>query len=271
MAAKKSTSFQILSKAIQDKKRHVKGLSIRLLSQKMGISHSYLSRALQGQKGLSKTQVDQLCKLLDVNEITRALLDKALITEASKRRGIESVDTHVGSKTSFVALEDFEEIKDREFTLYDEWYLIPIMDLTTLKHFKSDPKWIGAKLGISIDEADKALTKLLDNGYLKPKAKGLTKTDQKMRIHTVKSLAKIRSYHKHMMLKALEELETKTDDESFQKRLISGISIAVNPDNIPKARQIIQAAMHEVATVLLEGSCTELYHLNTQLIPLLKK
>jgi hypothetical protein len=57
--------------------------------------------------------------------------------------------------------------------------------------------------------------------------------------------------------------------ESFERRLITGISIAANPENLDRARDILLAALHEVASVLSEGECTELYHLNAQLFSVL--
>ena len=92
-----------------------------------------------------------------------------------------------------------------------------------------------------------------------------------MRFPTVKSLPKIRAYHKKMIQKAVHELDKKIDEKSFQKRLISGMCIAANPEKITQAKQILQAALHEVASVLSEGNCTELYHLNAQLFSLLEE
>lgn len=267
---KKQHSYQILAKAFESKKKKSTGFSIRLVAQKIGISHSYLSRVLQGKKGLASAHLNHLCTLLEIDDVTKILLEKALITEGSEKRGLTSAAGLLNARVGIRALERYDEVRDKDFSLYDQWYFVPLMDLVAVEGFKNEPTWIAKKLGITKDEAKGAITILLQSGHLKETAKGLKKTNRVVRVPTVKSIAKIRTYHKQMILKSLEELETKTDEASFQKRLISGICISVNPENIPKAQQILQDALHEAASVLLEGKATDLYHLNVQLFSLLK-
>lgn len=157
MAKKQLRSYEILNKAFQEKKKKSSGFSIRMIAQKLNISHSYLSRVLQGKKALAPAQLNRLCPLLEIDEVTRVLLEKSLIAEGSQKRGLDSADHLLNTRVGFKALEQFEELRDKEFFLHDEWYYIPVLDLAALKGFQDDPSWIAKKLGITKEQAKNLL------------------------------------------------------------------------------------------------------------------
>ena len=71
-----------------------------------------------------------------------------------------------------------------------------------------------------------------------------------------------------MIEKAKIELETKTFDSDFQKRLINGFTLAFNPANTEKVKAKLQELMSEISIAGSEGECTEVYQLNLQFFPL---
>lgn len=46
---------------------------------------------------------------------------------------------------------------------------------------------------------------------------------------------------------------------------ITAISFVANPEHLAKAKQRLTEALHEIAEILTEGNCTEVYGLNAQL------
>lgn len=261
LMTKSLTSHEILKKSFISKKKKTYGFSIRGLARKMNISHSYLSRVFQGKKGLTKSQRKKLCVLLDMDELAVLQLEKRLAYEASFKSGIDSTDMIMRESSILESINSFDQIHEKHFSLYDEWYLIPLMDLVTCDNYQSELAWSAKKLGITVGQVASGYKKLQDLGYIKIEDNVRVKVNRKMRVATLKSIDKIRAYHKVMMLKAIAELEKKTDPISFEKRLISGICIAVNPKQLPEAKQVLQAALLKVSEILSVGKCSEIYHL----------
>ena len=46
------------------------------------------------------------------------------------------------------------------------------------------------------------------------------------------------------------------------------MTLSINPDHLPEAKDRLQKFMHELATDLNSGTCREVYQLNWQLFPL---
>lgn len=166
---------------------------------------------------------------------------------------------------------DFVNCYDTEdFSLNDEWYYIAILDLTTCSNFDPDHGWIAKRLGLSRTQVTDAIARLEKAGLLKFENGTFKKVEDHLVIPTVVSRQKVRRYHKTMLLKAIDVMETQTTVDEFQKRLIKGSTIAVNPKNIGPAKYILERALEDAILVLSEGNCTELYHCNVQLFPLSK-
>lgn len=163
---------------------------------------------------------------------------------------------------------NYEEASLNEFQIFDPWYRMAILDLVTCINFNPDPAWISQKLTITPYQAQEGLDILIKNGLVEIKNEKYIKKQEKLRLPTTRSHIIIRKYHKKMIEKSLQILLTETDDKAFNKRFINSISIAANPTNLAKAKQRLYEALHEVANILSEGECTEVYQLNTQLFSL---
>lgn len=262
---------EILRSALREKKRLNPACTLRWFARKTGKSHAYWSRVLSGQKPFSPQHFDLVCEILELDEAARMNLRRAIVARTAEAAGpLPEHDVMAFLDRKFSpALSCYKDKVERDFSLHSRWYFIAILDLTTCENFVSDSQWIAERLGITPVQAEEAVKVLLRDGYLALDHGKLRKTENKLRFPTTQSKAMIRRYHKEMMQKAIHELENKQDEESFNRRLITGISIAANPKNLDRARQILLAAIHEAAAVLSEGECTELYQLNTQLFSVL--
>jgi uncharacterized protein (TIGR02147 family) len=181
------------------------------------------------------------------------------------------LDPGVFSEDGMAALKSFVPMPNKHFSLLTPWYNIAILDLSTCDHFQKDPLWIAAQLGIGRYQVVEALKALVEHGLLIETETGYTKVESKIRLSLNSSHAEIRKFHYQMIEKAQEELSKKTSKQDFDRREISGITIATNPANLEQARQHILKAVHEAADMLSVGECTDLYQINTQLFSLLKK
>jgi hypothetical protein len=117
-------------------------------------------------------------------------------------------------------------------------------------------------------EIQKALRELEQEGYLVRKKGILKKQNKKMRIPTTRSRQLIRNFHIQMLDRAKYQLQTKSDKESFERRLVTGYTISTNTKQLSKAKLIMEKALIEISTTLSQGMPNEVYQLQFQLFPL---
>jgi len=135
-------------------------------------------------------------------------------------------------------------------------------------NFKPDVGWIAKRLGITVHQAKDGIATLSRTGFLKTDGSRWEKNKERLRFPTVASHPSVRKFHSQMISKAARHLNHATSKEDFARRLITGLTIAVNPEQIEAARAIIHKALYDVAEILTQGACTEVYQMNLQLFPL---
>jgi uncharacterized protein (TIGR02147 family) len=147
---------------------------------------------------------------------------------------------------------------------------LPLLDLTELEGSKPCPKWIAAQLGISREEARRAMSRLVRLGLLQIKGKHWAKTHATISIATRYGDDVLRSYHKQAIDRALKLLDD-TAKEELEARDITAALIPVNPKRLEEAKQRIKKFRRKILLFLSHGGPrTELYQLNVQLFPLTK-
>lgn len=232
--------------------------SLRAIARDLKISHSYLSQIINGKKKIPASRIDVFAKVLDIDEF--------YIEEIKKTIALESGLSLSQSSTSN-AFSELEVVHDKNLRLLEKWYYSPILNLVTCDNFQNDPIWISKKLGVPAADVKSAISFLKLTGFLKEVDGQLVKSYEKSRTPTVKSKEKVREFHEMMIKKSISHLRSKTTDGHFNKRLISGLTFASNPKSLEKAKIKLNEAIHEVASLLAEGPCTEVYQLNVQLFP----
>ena len=130
---------------------------------------------------------------------------------------------------------------------------------------------LATRLGISRNQVGMSLDLLEREGFIVKKGDRWEKVSERIRLPTTYSMESIRSFHQQMIDLAKWQLPNKTTEEAFKNRLINGVTMAINPDNLDKAKARLIDALCEVAEILSEGDCTEVYQINCQLFPLTKK
>ncbi len=252
-------SENVLMTALKRKQENFPHYSMRSLARDLGISPSYLSKILNGKKGLPLKYIGEIEKRLDLDQIER----KKLETLVKK----EPVETST-SKSSTERLVKYEPFGDGDIRLLEKWYYLAILDLTTCDNFIYDLDWMSERLGIGKSILKDSIKWLLDQGYLKEDCSSIRKSTLKLRFPASKSKNEIRNYHSQCLKKAINTMESKNSDKDYKERAIHTISIAGNPDNLKAAQEILISALYEAAELLSEGECTELYQLNINQIPI---
>ena len=264
MADKKKLRAAILKQAFDRAQKQNKAFSLRALAQKLDLSPGFVSKILSGKSELPFERINDFSEALKIDKISENRLLKSysdVKTErihglAAKDRGHEDI------------MKNYIEMSDKHFFLLTKWYLIAILDLAGCEGFSIEPAWLAKRLRISVGDADEAIRFLKAQKFLVQNGHGdWIKDSKNIRFPTKQSRELIRGYHEMLMKKAIHTLQTQNAQKDFDQRLISGISMTCNPNNIEKAIARLNEAMYEVASILSEGDCKEVYHLGLQLFP----
>ncbi len=258
----------ILSKQLKQLQQQNKSYSLRALSRDLDLSVSFVSGLLSGKKPVPTARLKDIKRVMKMDEVVRSLLDQSLEQEAlSKFPNLKREMQQNPFRSSVV---DYTEIARKQAPIYSHWYNIAIMDLVTCTNFVDDPTVVARRLGITSAQAKASLQFLERENFIHREGNRFVKTSEKMRFPTAHSIESIRAFHTQMMQIAAKKLLSETSQESFQARLINGVTFAANPAHLEKAKARLNDALCEIAEILAEGECTEVYHLSSQLMPLTK-
>lgn len=209
--------------------------SIRAFANHLGLDSSTLSQILAGKRLLSEKKISDLCETLGMT----APSEKA---EARK----------------------FEVLDQDTFAVIADWYHFAILDLTLLKTFKADPKWIARKLAIQTHEALGALERLKRLGMLVNKNGKLIKGQAFYSNYSEgKTSAALKEYQRQVIKKALVAVDNCAQDTKD----ITSITIAADSRKLKLAKEKIKKFRRELCAFLEDGESDSVFHLALQLYP----
>ena len=139
-----------------------------------------------------------------------------------------------------------------------------ILALADVDNFRLDVEWMSLKLGIKQNEIAHALKLMREVGLLEV-VNGVEQIceDFVFSPDGIPSRA-IKNYHHQMLDKAANAIE----EQSVEKRDISGISFAVDIDDLPKLKKDIINFQKRMIKKYSEGKKDEVYHLEMALFAL---
>lgn len=252
-----------LKKYLAKKQRSSSGFSIRAMAKRLEVSPSFLSRVLSGKKRLPFSLLVELQSILEIEaEVFELLKEKYAENQTYK--------SLVGTADLDSQLQSWELAEKPSFSVLRQWFYLPILECTTLKNYDGTLLMIAQRLGISEFAVQIAIKEMVALGLMKEKNGQYLKAKKKLRWGSSKTLNEIRSFHYQMMTKAQEELKTRTSEDDFSKRLITGITITASSKQIANAKKRLSEAIHEIANELVSANGDEVYHLSAQLFPLTK-
>ena len=261
-------THQILVKAFEIKQSKNSAYSRSALARDLGVSPVFVTKILTGKKDVPPSRFKKLFQVLEMDISLQARFIKATILSA-----LPSDELKDFASSTFLAeskMENYKAEPSKKFSLLRKWYHVPILTYLTCDTLDSSPKAIADHFGISEKEVVDSLERMQELGLIEFKEGVWSKIVPHSYFPTTKSQEEIRDHHRQMIQKAFNEL-SKTEPEDFDRRLITGFSIAVNPKNIPKAKKMIFDFLSEVSHTLSEGDCKEVYQCNVQLFPFGKK
>ncbi len=221
--------------------------SLRNFSRTLKLDPSTVSQILNGKRFPSRTVALEICERLSANP------------KQIKNMGLLDSTKSADHQTYLLAHDTFSVIAD--------WYHYAILELSFTKAFEADPRWVGSQLGISSLQAKDAIERLLRLGLLierngrLQKAQAMITNDQGINTSGAR-----KSLQKQIIAKALEA----TDSVPQEEKDITSITMAIDPKNLDRARELTKKYRRQMCALLEDGEQTQVYNLAIQLYPISK-
>ncbi len=226
--------------------------SLRSFAKSLGVSPSFLSKVLNGQRRIT----DQVFQKFATN----LNLEPSLISQFKN-----------GDSASFSSDRAFNNLQLEYFKIISDWYHFALIELTNLDGFNESPDWIASKLGITTNQAKSAIERLLSlellelkDGELRPTSGGNT---------TVKNDFTDLAFKK-MQDELLKKAARSLWDEGLDKRDHTSISMAIDPADIPEVKKRLAKMRREICQFLerpKKQKPTRVYNLSLSFFALSKE
>ena len=238
--------FRLLMQTEFEKRRSRNpSYSLRSFALQLDVHAACLSVILRGKRPLTEKLVERFIKNLSLGHED---LQLCLITESGDKK----------SKTKILTLDTF--------AIISQWYHDAILDLMKLESFVPDIHWIAEALEISPTEVHSAVERLVrcelieitDNGWklLEPVS------DVFVDDFTVAGLKKLQR-------DVLDISKEKIESCSIDKRYHSTMTLAINVEDIPKAKNMLREFRANFCKTLEgAGNLNDVYELQVGFFPL---
>ncbi len=231
--------------------------SLRSFARASGVSHTVLSLVMNGKRPLSRKAGAKLAGFLSLPPEERRQLTHRGDDAPPAQISISSLDA------------DYRQISLDTFAVISDWYHLAILSLLVLPHARFEARWISHALSIPESEARLAMERLLRLELVEETAPGrFRQAGKAIKVENAVSTGATRLFHRQLLEKALEALETIPAEE----RDHSSMTLAIDSAHVPYARKRIQEFRRELAADLeAKGNPEAVYELTVQLFPVSTK
>ncbi len=222
--------------------------SLRSFARNLKIEPSALSKILRGKRKISP-------------QMFRHMADRmGLSPDEQKKYGGKGPKNESG---------EYQQLAFDLFTVIADWYHYALLELTQVKHFRPDPKWIASTLGISINEVHAAAERLQRLEMLTIKnGRWIDTSGAVTTVGTQVTAAAFRRLQKQVLEKAIQAMEDFAPEERDQ----SSMTMAIDTKKLPGAKKRIQKFRRELCRYLKTSSHRNaVYNLGISLYPVSKK
>jgi uncharacterized protein (TIGR02147 family) len=245
------------------------GFSVRAIARESGISESYLSMVLSGERSLSSSKLDKLTGPLGIDNSQQSYL--------SWLRTIVEADDETERLDALKKIQRFRQyraLNSMEIETYEyltNWHYVAIREMSALPDFAMDPKWIRARLKhkIPVKSIRDALEFLVRHGFIELDESGKCKRPSKG-VHGKTGVLKpaLIKFHREMLTQACDSIESTPSEH----RNISAHTAAIPLEKVEEARRILDDARAKIMALVDDGDSkqSEVYHFGFLAFPLTK-
>ncbi|MEN0058238.1 MAG: TIGR02147 family protein [Bdellovibrio sp.] len=240
--------------------------SLRALARDLDVSPAMLSEVLKGHKTFSPATALKVSQRIGLTEFEQEYFLTLTQWDSAK-----TPEMKVALAKRLVTLNPSHAVKDLSLDLFRiiaDWYHLPILEMTRVAGVEFTPRSLAKQLGISVIEAETALDRLLSLELIeKVAAKKYKKTSNRILATAKIPNSALREYHRQMLNKAIESLETQAPSE----KLVGSETFALDPALLEEANAITEEYFNRMVRLSGQGKKrTHVYHLGVQFFKLTK-
>lgn len=241
MRTQKHLSFRsYLEGELVDRCKKNPHYSLRAFANFLEIDHSTLSQIIRGKRKISSQMQERLAEKLCLGPEQLAAFDPT---------------------------KNYSQLTLDLFEITSEWYYFAIMELLTVKGFKSNPKWIAKALGLKESEIETALLRLTRIGFIEIDESGNYRDISAKNVSTL-DFNLTTPAHKKMQTQLLNKASEAMTNYPLEQRSQTGMTMAIDTKKLPKAKEMIIKFQRELSAFLEDGEQNDVYHLGISLFPL---
>lgn len=255
-----------LKERFEEVKKQRPGWSYAGWAKRVGVrSPATLFMLVHGQRNPGPKLIELLIKDLKLNE-KEAEFFRDLV-RLKKVRNDPALTVLLMEKLSVrSAAGSFHTLDLEQFESISNWHFYAIRQLTRLRDFKNDPKWIARKLRfpVPVPKIRAAIRTMLDLGHLEKTSSGLRAGRAQLATSNDIASEGLKRFHEQ----TLENAKTSLRSMEPSKREISGVTFAMNRDDLPKAKELIRRFQRDLCELMEKGEPNTVFHFGTTLVPL---
>ncbi len=237
-----------LRSELERRKKVNPSYSLRAFAKSLEMDASNLSKLLSGQ----------------------TTVGTKLRMKLAKKLGMSDEDLrHFGYLEGQVVKDsDYIEHQLDHFKVISDWYHYGILEALKLDEFRMDQdhKRLAERLGLTEEEVELAVKRLLKLGHLKIDSEGRYVDDEvnSSSILSIDTSCAHRSNQKQILSLAIEAL----DETPIEQRSQSAMTVAIDSKRLPEAKGMIKEFRRKLARFLSDSNhLDEVYHLSVSLYP----
>ncbi|MGE0431978.1 MAG: TIGR02147 family protein [Planctomycetota bacterium] len=229
--------------------------SLRAFALDLDIDHATLSQLLRGKRTMTAATIERLGARLKLGAATiRAYIDHEQSSAAHDRDGDPDAPA-------------VRQLANDAASLISDWYHYAILELVRLDSFRPDSRWIARVLGITVDEVNVAVSRLLHLDLLQMAApdRWIDKSG-----HFTADMNGFAAIAVQRLLDQVNRLARHAIDRvPDDQRAHSSTTIAINSARLPEALDAI-TTFHATFAQLIERDARrdDVYQLEINLFPL---
>ncbi len=244
----------LLQQGYLDAKSKNPGYSLRAFARRLGLNSGAVSSIINGKRRVSKKMAARILERLGLALDVRR---KVLESLEFERTGVNV------SKLQGVQRSEYLQIAGEQFHLISEWQHFAILSLIRTRDFKSEPKWIAKRLGISLTLAKRSLQRLELLGFIVDQDGRWVRGAPKYSTTDGVADGAIRRAFEQDLQLSVESLHR----DPVEKRDFTTITMAVDPRSMAKVKERVRVFQDEVAAIMESGELTEVYKLTVGVFP----
>lgn len=235
--------------------------SLRAFAKALRLNPAELSQVLKGQRKLSLNSAFKVTQAMGFTPSETKHFLLLLQKEKGRSLGLplEFLANGPEGEAPGVSIQDFERIGD--------WYHFAILNLLETKNFEWSANHISLRLGITATEAKLAMRNLEKLGFVTFQGRGAQSAKAHWQVGAQIPSAGIRKYHRQILEKASESLETVPVD----RREFQGVGLVVKTADLKRLKTEIDQFTDMVRNKFHRPKEENVYHLEVALFPLTKE